>query len=247
MLLLCPIYTELTELVVPEGVTEIGKSALNECEGVRRITLPQSLRKIDDFAFGFTCIEEFVIPDGVTTIGHSAFNGADMRRAVLPESLREIGFCCFTQCWNLEEMVIPESNPFLYTENGMLFAFDGMTLLEQEGEVVEADGPVLLACFRSGYEEELVIPTGVKTIGDSALICSGYWRVVLPDTVNTIMDGAFAACQELKEMVIPASVTQIGEYAFTHCDSLSRIEGTKGSLAEETAKALGAAFAPIAQ
>ena len=62
-------------VVVPEGVTEIGKRAFADCSTVTDIVLPQSLKAIGDYAF-LNCrfLQYPAIPEGVT-IGRQAFTG----------------------------------------------------------------------------------------------------------------------------------------------------------------------------
>ena len=47
--------------------------------------------------------------------------------------------------------------------------------------------------------------------------------MVLPDTVETIGEGAFAWCENLKKIDIPDGTTSIGKSAFAQCESLGRI------------------------
>lgn len=62
-------------VVVPEGVTEIGKRAFEGCSTVTDVVLPQSLRAIGDYAFRSCRFLKYpAIPEGVT-IGRLAFAG----------------------------------------------------------------------------------------------------------------------------------------------------------------------------
>lgn len=45
----------------------------------------------------------------------------------------------------------------------------------------------------------------------------------IPDTVETIMDGAFCGCNTLKDIIIPESVTEIRNGAFENCGNLTDI------------------------
>ena len=68
--------TAPTSLVLEEGVTHIGNSAFDSCEGFTgSLTIPNSVTSIGNYAFsgcyGFT--GSLTIPNSVTTIGESAF------------------------------------------------------------------------------------------------------------------------------------------------------------------------------
>ena len=66
--------TDLTTVVIPEGVTAIGDSAFSDCYDLIRVSIPGSLRSIGSYAFD-ECgsLAEIVIPNGVTFIGEWAF------------------------------------------------------------------------------------------------------------------------------------------------------------------------------
>ena len=66
------------EVVVPEGITEIGRGAFECNEAFNKVVLPTSLKTIGEHAFGFTCLTEFVIPASVQSIGDGAFAGCDI-------------------------------------------------------------------------------------------------------------------------------------------------------------------------
>ena len=125
---------ELTNLVVPEGVTSIGYSAFSGCSGLTSITLPSSLTSILSGAFSgcrgltsitlpsnLTSIEygafqycsgltgELVIPEGVTSIGYSAFSGCSgLTSITLPSSLTSIGGYAFENCTGITSVTINE-------------------------------------------------------------------------------------------------------------------------------------------
>ena len=68
---------EITDLVIPEGVTTIGDYAFYNCSGLTSVTIPGSVTTIGDFAF-YNCsgLTSVTIPGSVKTIGNYAFYGA---------------------------------------------------------------------------------------------------------------------------------------------------------------------------
>ena len=50
-------------------------------------------------------------------------------------------------------------------------------------------------------------------------------NVVLPNSITTIGEGAFAGCTKLETIEIPANVTTVGNYAFSGCSALTDITG----------------------
>ena len=81
-----------TEVVIPEGVTEIGEGAF-ECSYMPSVRLPSTLRKIEKQAFMYAHnLTKITLPDGLETIGDEAFDGCYFKKAiVLPASIKSIG------------------------------------------------------------------------------------------------------------------------------------------------------------
>ena len=106
------------EIIVPEGIREIGKRAFSEVKNIRHIRLPDSLERIGDYAFSeCRTLMEIVIPAGVRHIGRGAFYRCrSVREAKLPEALSELspGLFSFPRaCWKsaMVLFIIASSSP----------------------------------------------------------------------------------------------------------------------------------------
>ncbi|MGN1418195.1 MAG: leucine-rich repeat protein, partial [Acutalibacteraceae bacterium] len=70
----------------------------------------------------------------------------------------------------------------------------------------------------------IVIPDSVTSIGNYAFAnCAELTSVTLPQTITQIGENAFANCEKLSNINIPDSVTQIDEYAFVNCKNLDHV------------------------
>lgn len=49
-------------------------------------------------------------------------------------------------------------------------------------------------------------------------------KIVLPNSITSIGDGAFNGCKSLNKINIPNSATSIGMYAFQYCTSLTKVD-----------------------
>ncbi len=96
----------VTNLVVEDGVTTIGKNAFMFFSGITEITLPDSITVIGDSAFHF-CVGllQVTLSDGVTSIGRNAFYlCTSLIEITLPVSLKTIGEAAFFNCNKLDEV-----------------------------------------------------------------------------------------------------------------------------------------------
>lgn len=118
----------------------------------------------------------------------------------------------------------PISNARVSAE-GTGFVFNGITL------TITGTGP--MPNYKSSNEtpwysnrndiREIVISSGVTSIGNNAFAGTTVMDVTIPDTVTSIGDYAFSDCKYLEPVVMPNSVTKIGIYAFSSCTSLKNL------------------------
>ncbi len=76
----------------------------------------------------------------------------------------------------------------------------------------------------NGPGGNVIIPSGVTTIGDGAFwCCEDLISVVIPEGVTEIDDNAFFYCKYLTKVDIPSTIKSIGNSAFDNCRNLSNI------------------------
>lgn len=106
----CPTTFE-GDYVVPEGVTEIGVNAFNDCDGLTGITFSSSVTEILSNAFencdGLTSVS---IPGNVRVIGDFAFQGcSNLKYVDISDGVTKIGNGAFCFCGKLSSVTIPDS------------------------------------------------------------------------------------------------------------------------------------------
>ena len=76
--------------------------------------------------------------------------------------------------------------------------------------------------------EEVFIPEGVTSIGNSAFAHCAMKTMILPESVNSIGMAAFDHCEALKDIYLPEGITEIPFSAFSSCTSLESITIPEG-------------------
>jgi hypothetical protein len=83
-------------VAVPEGVEIISRRVFEDRTDITAVTLPDSLRILDDRALYNSGITDITLPEGLLTIGDSAFYGSgNLKTAYVPDSVTSIGANAF--------------------------------------------------------------------------------------------------------------------------------------------------------
>lgn len=109
---------ELTEFVVPDGVTQIGLAAFASCHSLESITFTDGITAIGNRAFyDCTSLTSIIIPDGVTMIdGHAFDRCRSLTSIVIPDGVITIDNYAFYDCESLRYITIPDSAIDIYTD-----------------------------------------------------------------------------------------------------------------------------------
>ena len=100
--------TPLTEIVIPDGVTELGEGAFAYCIQLTQVTLPDSVSKIGiDCFLNCTRLAELDLPAELKSIGFQGLRWTNAERFVLPHGTKSIGAYAFDHSPRLTEVVIP--------------------------------------------------------------------------------------------------------------------------------------------
>lgn len=211
-------FTDFCEIQYSED-----KTVLEECRNkkVTNVEIPESVTEINNFAFeDCTSLTSVTIPKGVTEIGFKTFAGCSSLTSVtIPNSVTRIDTRAFKGCKSLSSITIPDSVTEIFS-----YAFEGcssLTSVTIPGSVTKSGYCVFLGCSSL---TSVTISEGVRVIGGSEFEgCSSLTSVTIPDSVTEIDDYAFKGCSSLTSVSIPESVTRIGDYAFADCKSLASI------------------------
>ncbi|MBR2875849.1 MAG: leucine-rich repeat domain-containing protein, partial [Clostridia bacterium] len=214
----------VTELTIPESVTEIKGYVFWGCDSLTSVTIPDSVTSIGNSAFeGCSSLTSITIPDGVTSIGWYAFDECTSLKSVtIPDNVTSIGDYAFgyyeDECCKIEGFTIhgaqgSEAERYA-SENGFEFISNGSVTPSTPID------PSSYLRFMLNEDGESYSVTGCSEDASGEIVIPGTYNS-LP--VTSIGSGAFWACTSLTSITIPDSVTSIGEMAFYECTSLSSV------------------------
>ena len=92
--------SELSEIVIPNGVTAIGRGAFMDCASLLRITLPDSVEVIEGSLFvRCTSLTEVTLGDEVGEIKEFTFMDCEaLSRLIFGPSVKSVGYSAFEGC-----------------------------------------------------------------------------------------------------------------------------------------------------
>ena len=160
----------ISRLILPVGITKIGRGALKDSNLLTSITLPDSAAAVGECAFE-QCkwLETVSGTSRLTRIGRMAFSGCvRLKRIEELPMLRSLGERAFENCTSLEEIILPEG-------------------IEE----------ILPGTFYRCHElKRVVLPSTLKRIGKEAFaFCYNLTDITLPEGIEQIGERAFAWCR----------------------------------------------------
>ncbi|MBR5825710.1 MAG: leucine-rich repeat domain-containing protein [Clostridia bacterium] len=92
---------------IPEGVETVRSKAFYKCYDMKHITLPSTLKYIEEKAF-FSCnLQEIILPDGLETIGKDAFSfNSSVTEITIPASVIRIDEFAFYTCTSMLKLTM---------------------------------------------------------------------------------------------------------------------------------------------
>ena len=188
---LCINSKELREVRINANITTLGEYSFHNCARLQTVTLPPTLRVIQDWAFNGCSLQSIDIPEGVQEIGEVAFSGGDFASLTIPNSVITMGEGCFGGCDKLVSLTI------------------GSGLTE-----------IPARCFSRAAIPSVTLPDNITSLGEEAFAeCASLAEVNIGKGLKQISDRCFQN-SGLKSISIPSNVTSIGEEAFAGCASL---------------------------
>ena len=211
----------ITEVILPEGITKIGYKAFFKTKSLKIIKFPKSLKAIEQQAFYGSGLTEVNIP-GATAIGNAAFlSCTDMTTLKIP-NVTFLGTMCFRHCSQLKTVTVPVSANIGKSCDASLkdykLLFD---LFKDRNSKIYYENNSGNVAFGDCYNlTEAILQDGITTVPEAMFsFCGDLKDITIPASVKSVQDDAFRCCFSLTSMNIP-EVESIGNCAFLQCWNL---------------------------
>lgn len=231
-----------TNIVIPDGVTEISSSVFSNMKEIESVTLPDNVTSIGSSAFsGCINLKSIKLSSNLKTIGFLAFsNCKNLNDVKLPSKLVSIEWSAFEGCSGLTSIVIPDG---VSLDTSVFSGCSSLASVQLPNNMTTLPGSTFSDCDSL---KDISFLKGITEIGESAFTnCDGLVSIALPDTITDIDTHAFSSCDNLESVTIPASVSYMDRNAFECCENVV-IRGTPGTYAEKYTSVVGIPFnAPV--
>ena len=251
----------ITGITLPVTIAEIDMESFSKCRHLASIVIPGNVTSIGSYAFG-DCINltTLNIPSSVTTIGDQAFRGCynlssisvqngntiydsrnncnaiietssnklilGCKNTIIPSTVTEIGSFAFSYMSDLLSVTI-HANIYHIASTAFIGCSGLQSINVLSGNPVY-DSRNNCNAIISTYDNSLIIgckntiiPSSITSIGNYAFAgCTGLQSITLPDSLVSIGLYSFALCSNLRTISIPPHVINIGSYALTCCDTV---------------------------
>ena len=197
--------TNLTKLIISEGIEEIKEDAFFRCTNLRgNLEIPDTVISIENNAF------EKCTFDGILKLG---------------KNIRTIGDASFYQCENLRgDLIIPDTVTLIGSQAFRLCSsLNGVLKLSNNLTTIKSGA--FSKC--SSLTGDLIIPNSVTLIESEAFKeCSSLnGTVKLSNNLTILNEEIFNQCNKLTgDIIIPNNITEIKGYALNRCDSINSIK-----------------------
>lgn len=218
----------VTELIVPDYVTEIEEGAFSGCSFLISITLPFVGKDVSATTASGSTLFGYIF-------GANTFNGSIATRQYyaqnkystyyIPISLRNVTitggtilYGAFYYCSELTNIVLP--NDITAIGNYAFYHCASLAEITIPEAVTTINSYAFVSCSSL---TNIIIPNAVTSLGASAFAGSGLTRLTIGNGVQTIEERTFSNCYRLIDVNIPNTVTAIGGLAFNNCTELLSI------------------------
>ena len=134
------------KVLMPGTIETIGNYAYNDCTNLSDIVIRNGVKTIESYAFN-NCsrLKNIIIPNSVIRIEGCAFNNCgNLNNVIIGNGVTSIGNEAFSNCRNLEDITVSEENNTYSSVNGVLYDKDQTSIIiipdKNKGEIIIPKG-----------------------------------------------------------------------------------------------------------
>ena len=243
--------TKIKSIIISEGIEEICYEAFFSCKNLKSITLPSTLKKINDWAFNGKVLKKVIIPsvrawfdiEFTHDMSNPLITGAELyvgkkklcnhpdavktingvSYLAVPEGVSRISSFAFFECAWLKAISIPDSVKSI--GQGAFYKCENLK------KVTVASAKAWLTmkfedCCSTPlcYDAELLVnDKPFFEASEACQIINGEPTFVVPDYITCLNNYVFANTP-IKNVIIPPTVTELGDGVFYSCDNIEQVE-----------------------
>lgn len=226
--------SDITEVIIPDGVTDIDNLAFKGCANLTKVQLPKSLVTLGTEAFANnTLLESIHIGNKVESIGTNCFRKCyalkevifeqgspikkfvnasvfqectSLTRIILPQGLTSTGNYILANCSSLVEIELPETLQYIGT--GCFKDCTSLSKVNIPPFILELGQESFRGCTSLAMDFDM--PDGFKLFCNMCFAYSGVTGVTIPKTMTAITDYyAFSRMANCKEIYIPDNIKSL--------------------------------------
>lgn len=245
--------SQISNVVIGEGITGLGDYAFAYCEKVQFITIPATIKRMGSYVFKDCKALKAVYflgdpPEMPSTVFSSAWGTKtayyEFSNSLWKEHLANKSY----NMANFVPMNVPYSGTFGKTnvmtyeiiDNTMYISGSGAMDTVEVGKtrpwyvyeddiyevVISENITSISTCFFEGMTSlrYVKLPNTLKTIEEKAFYqCISLQRIEIPNSVTKMGDGVFWGCECLQEVILSEKLEVIPQYTFRECAALQAI------------------------
>ena len=207
----------LKKVVLPESIVKMGQAVFYECNNLEEVNFPKNLDKVPNQTF-WSCFKltQMNLPEGIKQIGKQAFYNCRLEKINL-QRVEKIHDEAFAMCERLKNIDIPDS--VVYLGRGTFRACFNLSKIDIPESVTTIEFECFASCSRL---KEAILPNNLETINVQMFKgCASLEKIHIPTNVKNIYSEAFMNTG-LKEVVLPEGLQTIGNRVF-NCTSIKSI------------------------
>lgn len=223
--------TSLKDVVFTNDVTYIDSYAFYNCTSLANLAFKGNVGVIKDYAFCYNkSLKTLTLPNGLTELGELAFGMCSSLNTVkIPANceLSTINRAVFGDCNLISTFSVEDGNPYLISNDGILYDSSMTTLLlvpqaKNTAKFTVPQSVVEIGDYAFAYNIKLIgiDLSNVRFVGEGAFYsCTGL-KSLTANNVEVYKDSAFVNTL-ISKIVLNENVRYIGESAFYYNNSTS--------------------------